>query len=108
MIPTTEENCDLKAILWGLLKLRVFYCISKFLALKLFAFSHCKLLNIYPPNIQFLFLFIKNQKITNAKTSVFFCQSLDIAARTKVLQEKNAELEKEMVELKRQLEVTTV
>lgn len=35
----------------------------------------------------------------------FLCQSLDIAAQTKALQEQNAELEKEMTELRRQLEV---
>uniref|UniRef100_A0A3Q3GIU4 Cingulin-like 1 n=1 Tax=Labrus bergylta TaxID=56723 RepID=A0A3Q3GIU4_9LABR len=35
-------------------------------------------------------------------------KSLDISAQTKVLQEQNAELEKEMSEVKRQLEVTTM
>ena len=33
---------------------------------------------------------------------------MDVAAQAKALQEKNAEMEKKMAELKRQLEVTTV
>lgn len=39
---------------------------------------------------------------------LFFLQSLDFAAQTKALQEQNAQLEKEMAEVKRQLEVRTV
>ena len=36
--------------------------------------------------------------------SIIFSQSPDVAAQTKALQEQNAALEKEMLELKRQLE----
>lgn len=40
--------------------------------------------------------------------SIILSQSPDVAAQTKALQEQNATLEKEMVELKRQLEEKTL
>lgn len=54
-----------------------------------------------------IFILDNQEEITTFKTSVFFCQSLDLTAQTKALQEQNAELEKEMVELKKKLEEQT-
>lgn len=42
--------------------------------------------------------------IHQLQMSAICCQSADFAAQTKALQEQNAELEKEITELKRQLE----